>query len=242
MSATGRRILVVDDEPQIRKFLRISLGAHGFEVIEAVGAAEGLARCARESPDLMVLDLGLPDYDGLKLVGEIRQLSEAPIIVLSVRAGERDKVQALDAGANDYVTKPFNINELVARVRAALRVKSSGTAQSVYKQGPLTLDLARRRVTLDGAPLSLSKREYELLALLVRHAGMVLTHRQLLREIWGAEHETDVQYLRVYVGQLRQKLGDDPSAPKFIANEQGVGYRFIDDAAAAAEPAASSRE
>jgi len=229
MSATGRRVLVVDDEPQIRKFLRISLGAHGFEVIEAAAAAEGLARCARESPDLVVVDLGLPDYDGLKLVAEIRQISEAPIIVLSVRANERDKVTALDAGANDYVTKPFGINELVARVRAALRVKPTSTAQSVYKQGALTLDIARRKVTLSGAPVALSKHEFELLALLVRHAGMVLTHRQLLREIWGPEHESDVQYLRVYVGQLRQKLGDDPSAPRFIANEQGVGYRFIDE-------------
>ena len=229
MSATGRRILVVDDEPQIRKFLRISLGAHGFDVIEAANATEGLARCARESPDLVVLDLGLPDYDGLKLVAEIRQVSEAPIVVLSVRANERDKVQALDAGANDYVTKPFGINELVARIRAALRVKPTSTAHSVYTQGALTLDIARRKVTLGDQAIALSKREFELLALLVRHAGMVLTHRQLLREIWGPEHESDVQYLRVYVGQLRQKLGDDPSAPRFIANEQGVGYRFIDE-------------
>ena len=231
MSATGRRILVVDDEPQIRKFLRISLGAHGFEVIEAANATEGLSRCARESPDLVVLDLGLPDYDGLKLVSEIRQVSEAPIVVLSVRANERDKVQALDAGANDYVTTPFGINELGARIRAALRVQPTSTAQSVYTHGALTLDIARRRVTLSDAVIALSKREFELLALLVRHAGMVLTHRQLLREIWGPEHEADVQYLRVYVGQLRQKLGDDPSAPRFIANEQGVGYRFIDDPA-----------
>jgi two-component system KDP operon response regulator KdpE len=229
MSATGRRVLVVDDEPQIRKFLRISLGAHGFDVIEAATAAEGLGRCARESPDLVVLDLGLPDYDGLKLVAEIRQVSEAPIVVLSVRANERDKVQALDAGANDYVTKPFGINELVARIRAALRVKPTSTSQPVYRRGALMLDLARRKVTLNDAPLALSKREFELLALLVRHAGMVLTHRQLLREIWGPEHESDVQYLRVYVGQLRQKLGDDPSSPRFIANEQGVGYRFIDE-------------
>jgi two-component system KDP operon response regulator KdpE len=237
MSATGRRVLVVDDEPQIRKFLRISLGAHGFDVIEAGTAAEGLNRCARESPDLVVLDLGLPDYDGLKLVAQLREISEAPIVVLSVRANERDKVTALDAGANDYVTKPFGINELVARVRAALRVKPTSTSQPVYKRGALTLDLARRRVLLNDAPLALSKREFELLALLVRHAGMVLTHRQLLREIWGPEHETDVQYLRVYVGQLRQKLGDDPSAPRFIANEQGVGYRFIDDADEAPAPA-----
>jgi len=230
VSATGRRILAIDDEPQIRKFLRISLDAQGYEIVEAATAAEGIKRCAAEQPDLIVLDLGLPDMDGLKVIPELRRLTDAPIIVLSVRAGEHDKVMALDAGANDYVTKPFGMDELVARVRVALRARPQASSQTSYSHGPLTLDLARRRVTLGGEPLKLSKTEFDLLALLMRHAGMVLTHRQLLREIWGPEHEDDVQYLRVYVGQLRQKLGDDPTTPRFIANEQGVGYRFVDDA------------
>ena len=230
MSATGRRVLAIDDEPQIRKFLRISLDAQGYEVIEAATGAEGVRRCGADLPDLIVLDLGLPDQDGLKVIPELRRLTDAPIIVLSVRADEQDKVEALDAGANDYVTKPFGIEELVARVRVALRARPQAPSPTGYAIGPLGLDLARRRVTLAGEALKLSKTEFDLLALLMRNAGLVMTHRQLLREIWGPEHEDDVQYLRVYVGQLRQKLGDDPSKPRFIANEQGVGYRFVDDA------------
>jgi two-component system KDP operon response regulator KdpE len=230
VSATGRRVLAIDDEPQIRKFLRISLDAQGYEVVEAATAAEGIRRCAADQPDLIVLDLGLPDQDGLKVIPELRRLTDAPIIVLSVRADEQDKVDALDAGANDYVTKPFGIEELVARVRVALRARPQAPSPTGYSIGPIALDLARRRVTLAGEALKLSKTEFDLLALLMRNAGLVMTHRQLLREIWGPEHEDDVQYLRVYVGQLRQKLGDDPSKPRFIANEQGVGYRFVDDA------------
>lgn len=231
MSAGGRRVLAIDDEPQIRKLLRISLEGHGYEVIEAATGGEGIRRCGADAPDLVVLDLGLPDLDGLAVIPELRRITAVPIIVLSVRAGELDKVAALDAGANDYVTKPFGIEELVARVRVALRARPQAPTQTSFSHGPLTLDLPRRRVTLAGDPLKLSKTEFDLLALLMRNAGLVMTHRQLLREIWGPEHEDDVQYLRVYVGQLRQKLGDDPSAPRFIANEQGVGYRFVDDAA-----------
>lgn len=228
MSSAGPKVLVIDDEPQIRKFLRIGLEAQGYAVVAAADANEGIARCAEVSPALVILDLGLPDREGFEVISEIRGWSRVPILVLSVRADESEKVAALDLGANDFVTKPFGMAELLARVRALLRVHSrEGPESAVYAAGPLSVDLARREVRLDGALLKLSRREFELLRLLIAHAGRVLTHKQLLRELWGPAHEQDTQYLRVYVGQLRGKLGDDPTRPRFIATEPGVGYRLI---------------
>jgi two-component system KDP operon response regulator KdpE len=221
-------ILVVDDESQIRRFLRIGLSSQGYRVVEAATGGEGLAACVRASPDLVILDLGLPDRDGQGVIEELRGWSQIPVIVLSVRASEAEKIAALDRGANDYVTKPFGIGELNARIHAALRQQPASEPPAPLLQvGELTLDLAKRRVALSDEAVKLSKKEFDLLALLVRHAGRVLTHRQLLREIWGPLHEEDTQYLRVYIGQLRQKLNDDPAAPRFITNEPGVGYRFL---------------
>lgn len=223
------RILIVDDEPQIRKFLRISLTAHGYEVVEAVRGQDAVDKCATEQPDLVVLDLGLPDMDGREVVARIREWSEVPIIVLSVRAGESEKVAALDRGANDYVTKPFGIGELLARVRAALRrAKQKGEDQpSEIVAGNLRIDIARRKVSVRGTEVKLSRKEFEILRLLAQHAGRIVTHQQMLREIWGPAHEQEVHYLRVYIGHLRHKLGDDSADPTFIGNEPGVGYRLI---------------
>jgi two-component system, OmpR family, KDP operon response regulator KdpE len=222
------RILIIDDEPQIRRFLRVSLDAHGFEISEAANAKEALQSLTSDPPALIILDLGLPDRDGQALLPDIRAVSAAPVIVLSVRADEREKVRALDAGATDYVVKPFGMPEFLARVRAALRVRSGAEVAPAYHVGDLHVDIARHRVTLDGRVIRLSKREFHLLAVLVAYAGRVVTHAQLLREVWGPTHEEDTQYLRVYVGQLRDKLGDDPLKPRFIENEPGVGYRLIE--------------
>lgn len=228
MTVGASRILIIDDEPQIRRFLRVSLTAHGFETSEAANAKEALQRLTSEPPALVILDLGLPDRDGQALLPDIRALSPAPVIVLSVRADEQEKVRALDAGASDYVVKPFGMPEFLARVRAALRVRPSPEGSPVYSVGDLHIDIPRHRVTLEGHLVRLSKREFHLLAVLAAHAGRVVTHAQLLREVWGPAHEHDTQYLRVYVGQLRDKLGDDPLQPRFIENEPGVGYRLIE--------------
>ncbi len=228
---TGSRILVVDDEAQIRKFLRIALEAHGFVVGEAVSGAEGISRCATDSPDLVILDLGLPDHDGKDVVRRIREWSEVPILILSVRQAEAEKVAALDAGANDYVVKPFGIAELLARVRALLRrgvQGGEGADASEIVVGDLTVDVARHEVRLAGNPVKLTRKEFDLLHMLARHAGRILTHGQLLREVWGKAHEGDTQYLRVFVSQLRHKLNDDPAQPKYILNEPGVGYRMLE--------------
>lgn len=219
------RVLVIDDEPQIRRFLRISLAANGYAVAEAETAAEGVAAAAAEPPDLVVLDLGLPDRDGQEVISEIRAASPVPIIVLSVRADEFDKVEALDRGATDYVVKPFGIAELMARVRAALRTRAPKEAE-VLTIGGLAVDLGRRVVSRDGAEIHLSKKEWELLALFARNPDHVLTHRQILKEVWGPAHIHDTAYLRVYVNQLRQKLEPDPSAPVLLVNAPGVGYRL----------------
>jgi two-component system KDP operon response regulator KdpE len=232
MSTVGlARILVVDDEPQIRKFLRISLGAYGYEVIEAARGEEGIGKCATESPDLVILDLGLPDLDGQQVIARIREWSKMPIIVLSVRAAEAEKVAALDAGAEDYVTKPFGIHELLARVRAVLRSRrhEGGPAPAAVTIGELAIDLARHRVRLAGAEVRLSRKEFALLRLLALNAGRIVTHQQLLREVWGPAHEHETHYLRIYIGHLRQKLGDDPADPRYISNEPGVGYRLLAD-------------
>lgn len=230
MSDRRPRILIVDDEPQIRKFLRISLTAHGYDVVEAARGGDGIERCATEQPDLVVLDLGLPDMDGQEVIARIREWSTVPIVVLSVRAGEADKVAALDGGANDYVGKPFGIAELLARVRAALRTRSiqAGEPPSEIVAGDLHVDLARRTVKVAGKEVKLSRKEFEILGLLARNAGRIVTHQHMLRSVWGPAHEHQVHYLRVYVGHIRAKLGDDPADPRYVANEPGVGYRLLE--------------
>jgi two-component system, OmpR family, KDP operon response regulator KdpE len=224
------RILVVDDEPQIRRFLRISLNAYGYEVIEAARGEDGIGKCATETPDLVILDLGLPDLDGQEVIARIREWSRVPIIVLSVRAAEDEKVAALDGGADDYVTKPFGIHELLARVRASLRARrqDGGAPPAVIKSGELTIDLPRRRVRVAGVEIKLSRKEFAILRLLAQHAGRIVTHQHLLREVWGLAHEHETHYLRIYIGHLRQKLGDDPADPRYISNEPGVGYRLLE--------------
>ncbi|MGN6222832.1 response regulator [Pseudoxanthomonas sp.] len=229
-SAPPVRILVVDDEPQIRKFLDISLRAQGYRVLLAGDAASGLTTLASSGADLVILDIGLPDRDGHEVLREIRGFSQVPVIMLTVRAGEQEKVAALDAGANDYVTKPFGVQELMARIRGLLRTQAAAVTEApvVFDDGHLHVDLARREVLLDGEALALSRKEFALLSLLLRHAGRVVTQPQLLRELWGPTHQQDTHYLRILVGKLRQKIGDDASAPRYIATEPGVGLRFID--------------
>lgn len=227
MNTPSGTILVVEDEAQIRKFLRISLEAHGFTVEEARLGEDGLKLCATVQPHLVILDLGLPDMDGQDFILRLREWSQVPVVVLSVRASEMEKVQALDAGANDYVTKPFGISELMARIRVVLRSHEGVTSTpTIFESGGLRVDLAQREVSVDGASIHLSKKEYELLRLLTTHPGQVLTHQQILREIWGPAQQDETHYLRVLVGQLRQKLGDDPTRPRFIVTVQGVGYRL----------------
>ncbi len=224
----SKRILVVDDEPQIRKFLRISLKAAGYDVVEAPYGEDGIAKCATMQPNLVILDLGLPDLDGQQVIGRIREWSSVPIIVLSVRARDQEKVSALDNGANDYVTKPFSIEELLARVRAALRLKIEPEAEaSEFVIGDLMVDVPRRKVSVAGREIKLTRKEFELLRMLAQNAGRIVTHRQILREVWGPAHEDDVHYLRIYIGHLRTKLGDDSANPTFIESEPGVGYRLI---------------
>jgi two-component system, OmpR family, KDP operon response regulator KdpE len=220
-------VLVVDDEPPIRRFLRTSLTAHGYRVIEAENAAAALGEGLSAKPDVVILDLGLPDMDGLQVIPAIRAVSSVPIIVLSIRDDERGKVTALDLGADDYVTKPFGMAELFARIRTALRHRFHEQGEvPVFNSNDLAVDLVRRRVLVRGEEVRLSPKEYDLLRLLVTHAGKVLTHRYLLRAIWGPAQEADVQYLRVFVRQLRQKLEADPARPAHILTEAGVGYRL----------------
>lgn len=228
MTTPQSTVLVIDDEAQIRKFLRISLASQGHKVLEAANGTEGLAQVALGRPDLVVLDLGLPDMDGQAVLAELRQWSHVPVLVLSVRASEGEKVLALDNGANDYVTKPFGIQEFLARVRVLLRQGGGEPQEASVSSGPLHLDFAYRRVTLEGQEVALTRKEYAVLAQLARHLGRVVTQQQLLKDIWGPTHVEDTHYLRVVVGHLRQKLGDDPAAPRFIVTEAGVGYRLLE--------------
>jgi two-component system KDP operon response regulator KdpE len=229
MTATAR-ILIVDDEPQIRRFLRTSLDAHGFEVVEADNGKEAIRQATVEKPDVIVLDLGLPDMEGLEVIKRLREWSAVPIIVLTARNREPDKVEALDGGADDYLTKPFGMGELMARIRAALRHRLQSTgAAPVFRLGDIVVDLVKRVVTRGGDDVKLSPREYDVLRMLVQNAGRVVTHQQMLREVWGPAHVQDTQYLRVYVGQLRDKLEPQPDAPRYIVTEPGVGYRIRDD-------------
>ena len=221
------RILVIEDEAPIRRFLAITLGSAGFAIEEAQRGREGIERAATSAPDVVILDLGLPDLDGKAVVAAIREWSQVPILVLSVRDTEAEKIAALDAGADDYVTKPFSSGELLARLRALVRSRRPADAETpAVTIGPLVVDLARRLVTLDGAEVKLTRKEYDVLALLTRHRGRLVTHRQLLTTVWGPAPVEDTHYLRIAVGHVRDKLGDDAADPRFILTEPGVGYRL----------------
>ena len=225
--AAGARILVIDDEVQIRRFLAISLRAQGYEVAEAADGRSGLEALATRGADLVVLDLGLPDLDGLDVLRDLRGWSSVPVIVLSVRASEDQKVAVLDAGANDYVTKPFGVQELSARMRGLLRLKPDGDRTPVFDDGHLRIDQSLRQVWVEGEPVVLSRKEWALLSLLLRHAGRVVTQPQLMRELWGPTHVEDTHYLRVLVAKLRSKLGENAAAPRYLHTEPGVGLRFV---------------
>jgi two-component system, OmpR family, KDP operon response regulator KdpE len=226
---TNGRVLIVDDEPQIRRFLKPALTAAGYEVLTAETGMEALRLLASDAPDVVVLDLGLPDMDGKDVLREARAFSRAPIIILSARDREAEKIMALDAGANDYVEKPFNIGELMARLRVAMRHAVGAGDAAIVRCGPVVIDLTKRLVTKNGEPVRLTPKEYDLLAVLSRQAGRVVTHRQILRAVWGPAHQQDTQYLRVFVGQLRGKIEEDSSAPKLVQTEPGIGYRLIAD-------------
>jgi len=225
----GPLILVVEDESQMLRFLRGSLSTHGYRLAETTTGAEGLAQAAARNPDVILLDLGLPDLDGLEVTRRLREWTRTPIIVLSARGQDEDKINALDAGADDYLTKPFSVGELLARIRVALRhvaETAAGTAKPVFSVGELRADLAGRRIFVGDAEVHLTPTEYRLLAILIKYAGRVVTHRQLLREVWGPPYTEHTQYLRNFMGQLRQKLEPDPAKPRFIINEPGIGYRL----------------
>lgn len=220
--------LVIDDEPQIRRLLRVTLEANGYRMFDAVNGSDGLAQVAQRRPDVVLLDLGLPDHEGVEVLKRIREWSKVPVIVLSVRDAEADKVAALDAGADDYVTKPFNSAELLARLRAALRHAQPQGADAIFRTGHLEVDLAARAVRLHGAEVKLTPIEYSLLRLLVTHAGKVLTHRQLLTEVWGPKAVEQTHYLRVHIAHLREKLEEKPGGSDLIRTEPGIGYRLVE--------------
>ncbi len=220
-------VLVIDDEVQIRRFLKISLEASGYAIHEAGTGKEGIFIAAKVRPDLVILDLGLPDLDGVEVVRQLREWTHTPIIILSVRDADLDKVAALDAGADDYLTKPFSTEELLARLRVALRHAQPEPDLRTFTAGDLHVDLTRRLVTVRGEPVKLTPTEYALLRLMVQHAGRVLTHRQLLKEVWGPAYIDETHYLRVYFAQLRQKLEANPALPKLLITEPGVGYRLV---------------
>jgi two-component system KDP operon response regulator KdpE len=221
-------ILLIDDEPQILRALKTILGSAHFRVVSAVNGEQGIALAATQSPDVIILDLSLPDMDGIEVCQQIREWSKTPIIVLSVRDGERDKVLALDKGADDYLTKPFNIEELLARIRVALRhsADSIGNRETVIRTGQLAVDLARHTVTLNDVEVKLTATEFKLLAYLAANPDRVLTHQAILTHVWGFEESNHVEYLRVYVGQLRRKIEVDPDAPRILVTDPGIGYRF----------------
>ncbi|WP_261302602.1 response regulator [Paenibacillus andongensis] len=227
MTTTGAKILIIDDEPQIRKLLRVTLNAHGFEAAEASTGQEGMLQATMVRPDLIVLDLGLPDMTGMEVLAHIREWSQVPIIILTAQDQEQDKVAALDRGADDYVTKPFGMGEFMARMRVALRHIAKTQDEPVLKLGHLVIDLSQRSVELKNEKLKLTPTEYDLLKVLALNTGRVMTHKQLLKQVWGGQqYESDSQYLRVYVGHLRKKIEEDPTRPKYILTEPGIGYRF----------------
>ena len=224
-------VIVIEDEPQIRRFLRATLHAHGYRLFEATTGSDGLIEAASRQPDVVIVDLGLPDMDGLEVIRRLREWSSVPVIVLSARGGERDKVTALDSGADDYIEKPFGTDELLARIRVALRhAAGAGRAEdAVFAVGELQVDQGRRQVRLAGQEVHLTPIEYRLLTTMVRHAGKVLTHRQLLRDVWGPDHIEDAHYLRVFMATLRRKLEPSPAQPRYLLTEPGVGYRLSDE-------------
>lgn len=231
MSEPTPTVLIVEDEPQIRRFVRLALEGQAWHVAEAGSVKDGLIEAGTRRPDLVILDLGLPDGDGVSYLRELRAWSQVPVIVLSARADEADKIAALDAGADDYLTKPFSVGELMARVRAALRrgQRAPDGGGSTFAFGDVLVDLAARRVQRAGAPVHLTPIEYRLLGVLIANAGRVLTHRTLLREVWGPAHSERTHYLRIYMGHLRQKLEADAAQPRHIVTEAGVGYRLVAD-------------
>jgi two-component system KDP operon response regulator KdpE len=220
-------VLVIDDEVQIRRLLRVTLEANGYRVIEAANGQEGLIEAAQRRPEIVLLDLGLPDLDGVKVLERLREWSKVPVLVLSVRDREEDKIAALDQGADDYVTKPFNTGELLARLRVALRHSQAGAEPTVFRSGPLEVDLTARVVMVKGREVKLTATEYSLLRLFVQHAGKVLTHRQILREVWGPNAVEQTHYLRVYLAHLREKLELNPARPEHFITEPGIGYRLV---------------
>jgi two-component system, OmpR family, KDP operon response regulator KdpE len=222
------KILIIDDEPQIRRFLQIGLTAQGYAILEAENGRDGLVLAAEQAPDLIILDLGLPDLDGHVVLKKLRDFFHAPIIILSVRNREAEIVQALDTGANDYVVKPFGIQELLARIRGLIKAfgPSVETINS-YQDERIEIDLQERKLKVDGESIKLSRKEFELLKRLINNAGRLVTQQQLLREIWGGTHVEDTHYLRIFIARLRTKLGDEPSNPRYIETEPGVGYRFL---------------
>ena len=224
-------VVIIEDEARIRRFLRAALQGHGYRLFEAATGAEGLIEASSRQPEVVIIDLGLPDMDGLEVIRRLREWSSVPVLVLSARGGERDKVTALDAGADDYIEKPFGTDELLARIRVALR-HAAGTSRAqdaIFTLGDLQVDQARRRVHVDAKEVHLTPIEYRLLTTMVRHAGKVLTHRQLLREVWGPNHVEDAHYLRVFMAALRRKLERDPAQPRYLLTEPGVGYRLADE-------------
>lgn len=228
-----QRVLVIEDEAPIRRFLKIALGSAHLDIDEAARGREGIEKAATSAPDVVVLDLGLPDMDGKAVVAAIREWSQVPILILSVRDSETEKIAALDAGADDYVTKPFATGELLARLRALMRSRKPATADPpAIGIGPLAIDLARRLVSVAGEEVKLTRKEYDVLALLARHHGRLVTHRQLLTTVWGPAHLADTHYLRIAVGHIRDKLGDDAAEPRYILTEPGVGYRLVSPDAA----------
>jgi len=229
MTTEGPKILLIEDEREIRRFLRVSLGSHGYRLVEADTGREGVIHAASQQPDLLILDLGLPDIDGMEVIRQVREWSQMPIVILSARGQEHEKVKALDAGADDYLTKPFSVDELLARIRVALRHAARGAGEGgepVYARENLRVDLARRQVFLDDEEIHLTPIEYRLLSTLVKYAGRVVTHRQLLKEVWGPDSTSETHYLRVYMAQLRHKIEADPAQPRFLLTEPGVGYRL----------------
>jgi Response regulators consisting of a CheY-like receiver domain and a winged-helix DNA-binding domain len=226
MSNKHNRVLVIDDEAPIRRLLRVMLTAHDFDFVEAAGGREGINLAARYKPDVVLVDLGLPDLDGKKVIGELRAWTQVPLLVLTVRGQEEEKIAAFDAGADDYITKPFSAGELLARIRGSLRRSLTAANEPLLTCGDLALDLNLRRATIRGGEIKLTPHEYDILKLLLVHAGRVLTHRQILQAVWGTEHGEATQYVRVYMNQLRHKIESDPARPGYITTVPGVGYRL----------------
>ena len=227
MSEKGLRVLVIDDEPQIRKLLKVSLGAHGYDVHESMSGMDSVVQAADIKPDLVILDLGLPDIDGKEVVRRLREGSDVPILILTARDQEKEKIDALDAGADDYITKPFSMGELLARMRVSVRRSAHVGEDPVIQCGDLSIDLAQRRVMVDAQEIKLTPTEYDIIKILAQNAGKVLTHRQLLKAVWGDTYSDDTHYIRVYIGQLRRKIEPNPTQPRYIITESGVGYRLM---------------